>query len=228
MTSLKLVTPRFDGLLDHGLIRNIYALGRNYAEHARELGNEVSAKPLIFMKPRSSIIPDGSTMRVPRAGRPCHHEVELAVLIGAHARFIKPEQSRSVIAGYAIALDMTLRGFQDELKKAGKPWEPAKAWEGSLPLSPIHLAGAIKDPNDLRLECRVDGQLRQNGTTRDMILKVDEAVAYLSELFVLRPGDLLLTGTPAGVGAVEAGQVIEASITGLGSLRIEVADEDAP
>jgi 2-keto-4-pentenoate hydratase/2-oxohepta-3-ene-1,7-dioic acid hydratase in catechol pathway len=209
-------------------IRNVYCIGRNYADHALELGNDPKAKPLIFMKPATARVRSGGVVPLPVLGGACHHEVELALQINKEARFIKEEQALDCISGYAIALDMTLRDLQSELKKAGRSWEMAKAFEGSMPLSEFVPAVQITDPGSLTISLWINDKLVQRGNTNQMILRPHQCVAYVSKYFHLRPGDVILTGTPAGVGAVNRGDKLRAEISGLGALTVEITEEILP
>ena len=203
-------------------IGKIVCLGRNYAEHARELGNEVPSAPVLFMKPATAVIDDGGTVRIPAYSQACHHEVELALLIGREARGVAPEQAMACVAGFGVAIDMTLRDVQDHLKSKGLPWEIAKGFDTSCPLSDFVSASKVSDPHDLALRLWVNGEQRQNGTTAAMIHRVPQIVAHISSIFTLEPGDVILTGTPSGVGQVRNGDVMEAEIAGVGRLRIFV------
>lgn len=203
-------------------IGKIVCLARNYAEHARELGNETPAAPVLFMKPASSVIGDGDTVRIPPYSRECHYEVELAVLIGRECRAVSAENAMEYVAGYGTAIDMTLRDVQNQLKAKGLPWEIAKGFDSACPLSDFVPASAVPDPHNLRLRLSVNGELRQDGCSCDMINRVPQIVAYISAIFTLEPGDVILTGTPAGVGPVVAGDVMEADIEGVARLTIHI------
>ena len=203
-------------------IGKIVCLGRNYAEHARELGNEVPAAPVIFMKPATAVIADGAAVRIPPWSQSCHHEVELALLIGSECRGVSPEQAMEHVAGYGVAIDMTLRDVQDQLKSKGLPWEIAKGFDTSCPLSDFVPVSAVADPHDLTLRLSVNGQQRQNGTTAAMIHRVPQIISHISSIFTLEPGDVILTGTPSGVGPVRAGDVMDADIAGVAGLRVFV------
>lgn len=209
-------------------IRNIYCIGRNYAAHAVELGNDPSAKPLIFMKPASAVIASGGEIVIPHNSGSCHHEIELALQIGQDARFVSAEDAPSKVSGYAVALDMTLRDLQNELKAKGRPWDIAKAFESSLPLGDFVSAETIDNPSDLDLVLTLNGQTVQNGRTDQMILSPYHCVSYVSQYFQLRPGDIIITGTPAGVGPVREGDTLEAQISGLPTLTVTVRDESPP
>ncbi len=204
-------------------IGKIVCLARNYAEHARELGNETPAAPVLFMKPASSVIGDGDTVRIPAFSQECHYEVELAVLIGAQARTVTVDNALDYVAGYGVAIDMTLRDVQNGLKAKGLPWEIAKGFDTACPLSDFVPVGAVADPHALNLTLAVNGEPRQNGTSADMIHRIPQIVAHISAIFTLEAGDVILTGTPAGVGPARAGEVMTAEIATVGCLTIPVA-----
>jgi 5-carboxymethyl-2-hydroxymuconate isomerase len=203
-------------------VGKIVCLARNYAEHARELGNETPAAPVLFMKPASSIIADGEAVVIPAYSQECHYEVELAVLIGKEASHVSAERALEHVAGYGTAIDMTLRDVQNGLKSKGLPWEIAKGFDTACPLSDFVPASAVPDPHSLNLRLSVNGELRQNGTSADMIHRVPQIIAHVSAIFTLEPGDVILTGTPAGVGQVVAGDVMDAGIEGVSTLKIAV------
>lgn len=203
-------------------IGKIVCLARNYAEHARELGNETPAAPVLFMKPSSSVIGDGEAVQIPSYSQECHFEVELAVLIGKTARNVPVEAAMEHVAGYGVAIDMTLRDVQNGLKAKGLPWEIAKGFDTACPLSGFVPAAEVGDPHNLRLTLAVNGEKRQDGCSSDMINRVPQIIAHISGIFTLETGDVILTGTPAGVGPVVAGDVMEAGIEGVASMKIAV------
>jgi 5-carboxymethyl-2-hydroxymuconate isomerase len=204
-------------------IGKIVCLARNYAEHAKELGNETPAAPVLFMKPASSVISDGEAVRIPAYSQECHYEVELAVLVGKQCRWVSVEQAMEHVAGYGVAIDMTLRDVQNLLKAKGLPWEIAKGFDTSCPLSDFVPAAAVADPYNLNLKLLVNGEAHQDGNSSDMIHRVPQIIAYISSIFTLEPGDVILTGTPAGVGPVRPGDVMVAEIVSIGRLTIPVA-----
>jgi 5-carboxymethyl-2-hydroxymuconate isomerase len=204
-------------------IGKIVCLARNYAEHARELGNETPAAPVLFMKPATAVIGDGEAVVIPAYSRECHYEVELAVLIGTRARRVTADRALEHVAGYGVAIDMTLRDVQNQLKAKGLPWEIAKGFDTSCPLSGFVPAAAVPDPHNLNLKLAVNGEARQNGTSSDMIHRIPQIIAHISAIFTLEPGDVILTGTPAGVGQVVPGDVMTAEIVSIGRLTIPVA-----
>ncbi len=204
-------------------VGKIVCIGRNYAEHIKELGNQTPDKPVIFIKPASAIIPSGGTVVIPGYSDDCHHEIELAVLINKKAKGITAEQALEHVSGYAVALDLTLRDVQNVQKSKGLPWEIAKAFDTSCPLSDFISAEQVHDPQNLQLKLTVSGEVRQDGNTRDMMRSVAELIAETSSYFTLEPGDILLTGTPSGVGRICSGDQLNASIEQVGTLKVSVA-----
>lgn len=203
-------------------IGKIVCLARNYAEHARELGNETPTAPVLFMKPATSVISDGETVRIPSYSQECHYEVELALLIGKECRAVSADDALEYVAGYGVAIDMTLRDVQNQLKAKGLPWEIAKGFDTACPLSDFVAAEAVDDPHLLNLKLAVNGEVRQDGCSSDMINRIPQIIAHISAIFTLDAGDIVLTGTPAGVGRVQAGDVMTAEIVTVGSLTIPV------
>jgi 2-keto-4-pentenoate hydratase/2-oxohepta-3-ene-1,7-dioic acid hydratase in catechol pathway len=203
-------------------VGKIICVARNYAEHARELGNPVPDRAVLFMKPASSILADGGTVVIPPAAGSCHHEIELAVLIGQTGKEIEEAAALDHVAGYGVALDLTLRDLQNELKAKGLPWEIAKAFDTACPLSSFVPASQVPDPQQLRLRLRVNGELRQDGTSADMLRPVARLISEASHYFTLEAGDILLTGTPSGVGPLASGDRAEAVIEGVGRLSVSV------
>jgi 5-carboxymethyl-2-hydroxymuconate isomerase len=215
-------TVRLTGSNKTYRVGKVVCLARNYSEHIRELGNEVPEKPVLFIKPSSSIIGQKETVVIPLYSNECHHEVELAVLIGKWGRNIPEENAMAHVAGYGVALDMTLRDVQAELKKKGLPWEAAKAFDTSCPLSDFVPADRIADPHRLRISLKVNSELRQDSSTACMMRRIPAIISEISAMFTLEQGDVILTGTPEGVGPVAAGDQLTAEIEGLGSLEVSV------
>ena len=203
-------------------IGKIVCIGRNYAEHIKELGNQTPDKPVIFIKPASALVPSGGRVIIPGHSDDCHHEIELAVLIGKTAKDVTAEAALDYVSGYAVALDLTLRDVQGVQKTKGLPWEIAKAFDTSCPLSDFVPASQVDDPQGLQLKLTVSGEVRQNGNTRDMIRSIAELIAATSAYFTLEEWDVLLTGTPSGVGRIVSGDRLEASIEQVGMLRVSV------
>lgn len=205
------------------IIGKILCIGRNYVDHIKELGNETSSTPVVFMKPATAVIYDGGQITIPAYSQECHYEAELAVLIGSDGKQIPETESLSHVAGYGVAIDMTLRDVQDRLKQKGLPWEIAKGFDTACPLSDFAPAAAVTDPQDLTIRLSVNGVERQNGSTGLMINRVAKIISYLSTIFTLEEGDIILTGTPAGVGRVVAGDRLQAEIPGVARLAVQVA-----
>jgi len=203
-------------------IGKILCIGRNYADHIKELGNETPERPVIFMKPASSVIGEGEEIVIPPYSSDCHHEAELALLIGVGGKDIPAEEALGHLAGYGVAIDLTLRDVQAEQKKKGLPWEIAKGFDTACPLSDFAPASSVADPQDLRITLSVNGEPRQDGCTSLMIHRIPQLLSYLSSIFTLAPGDLVLTGTPAGVGPIKSGDRLVAEIAGVAKLSVSV------
>jgi len=186
-----------DGTRIHFPVGKLVCVGRNYAEHAKELNNPVPSEPLLFIKPASAAVRDRGAV---------HYEAEIAVLIGKPlSRQPNDEEIREAISGFGVALDLTLRDVQNRLKDKGHPWEIAKAFDGACPLSPFVPGDAVEDLADIGVRLSINGELRQDGNSRDMLTPILELIRYISGHFSLQPGDVVLTGTPAGVGALARG-----------------------
>jgi len=211
-------------------VRRIYCVARNYAEHAREMGATDREAPFFFCKPGDAVLPvaPGSIGRMPYPPKTAdlHHEVELVVAIGATARGISASEARQCIFGYAVGLDMTRRDVQAELKKLARPWDLAKGFDYSAPIGAIRRREDIGTLDHGAIRLTINGSERQHGDLSDMIWTPTEIVATLSEYFELRPGDLVFTGTPAGVGPVSAGDRLVASIDGLSDLNVDIVTRD--
>jgi len=204
-------------------VGSLWCIGRNYAEHARELGNALPEAPVVFLKPASSLVGDGAAVAWPAEIGAVHHEVELVVAIGRGGSRIDRDAALSRVAGYAVGIDLTARDLQAKAKAAGLPWTEAKGRDGFAPLSRFVPAAAVPDPAALGLELRVNGERRQAGLAADMLWDVPALIAYLSERFTLRPGDLIFTGTPPGVGPLSPGDRVEATLEpSLARLKVTV------
>ncbi|GLQ11599.1 fumarylacetoacetate hydrolase [Devosia yakushimensis] len=204
-------------------VRRIYCVGRNYAEHIREMGNDVRDPPFFFAKPADAVVVGGASIPYPPQTEDFHHEIELVVAIGKEGADIPVDQALTHVYGYAAGLDMTRRDLQAVAKKAGRPWEMAKAFDHSAPIGTIEPASEIGHPAKGAITLSVNGVVRQKGDLSEQIWSVSEAIAYLSGFVTLKPGDLIMTGTPAGVGAVARGDVLEGAIEGVGSVRTTIA-----
>jgi 2-keto-4-pentenoate hydratase/2-oxohepta-3-ene-1,7-dioic acid hydratase in catechol pathway len=204
------------------IIGKIICIGRNYVDHIKELGNETPSAPVVFMKPATSVIYDGESIVIPPYSNECHYEAELAVLIGTDGKNIAEKDALGHVAGYGVAIDMTLRDVQDELKKKGLPWEIAKGFDTACPLSDFAPAATVNNPQDLTIRLALNSVERQNGSTGLMINSVARLISHLSTIYTLEEGDIILTGTPAGVGRVVSGDSMQAEISGLASLSVSV------
>lgn len=207
----------------HLSIGKILCIGRNYTEHIKELGNAPPEAPVIFIKPASSVIGEGEAIVIPPYSHDCHHEAELALLIGRKGKDIPVEQAMEYIAGYGVGIDLTLRDVQGELKKKGLPWEIAKGFDTACPLSAFMEASDVADPQNLRIRLTVNGEIRQDGNTSMMIHRIPAIVSHMSGRFTLEPGDVILTGTPAGVSRIVSGDALAAEIPGVAALHVSVA-----
>jgi len=207
-------------------VHRIYCVGRNYAEHAQEMGHTGREPPFFFMKPADAVVvvAEGETGRIdyPPLTTNFHHEIELVVAIGRGGSDIKAADAASHIWGYAIGLDMTRRDLQNEMKKQGRPWDIGKGFEQSAPIGPITPIGSTGELTKGAITLHVNGALRQKGDLSDLIWSVNETIEQLSRGWTLAPGDLIFSGTPAGVGAVLRGDLMEGAVAGLGTLRVAV------
>ena len=200
----------------------VFCLGRNYATHAREMKSEIPPEPVVFLKPPTSLVLAEGRVHLPPGVGEVHHEVEMVAILGHGGKDIPLEQAPAFIAGYGVGLDMTLRDVQAEAKRKGLPWSIAKGFDTSAPVSEFSPAHEVAEPYNLDLTLHVNGALRQHGNTSEMLFRLDTIIAYLSRFFTLEEGDLIFTGTPEGVGPVERGDVLQANLHGVASLRVEV------
>lgn len=201
-------------LLDYP-VSKVVCVGSNYAKHIQEMGSATPQEPVLFIKPETAICDLRQPLVLPQGLGSVHHEVELAVLIGGTLRQATEEHVQTAIAGYGVALDLTLRDIQGQMKKAGQPWEKAKGFDNSCPLSGfIPVSEFQQDPQNVTLGLKVNGQVRQQGTTADMIHKIVPLIAYMSRFFTLHAGDVILTGTPEGVGPLQSGDALEVEFDG--------------
>ncbi|WP_258085068.1 fumarylacetoacetate hydrolase family protein [Thermococcus thermotolerans] len=205
----------------------IICLGRNYAEHAKELGHEVPKEPVIFLKPPSSLIGPKQAIILPRKSKHVDHEVELAVIIGKRGKRIPRERAMDYVLGYTILMDITARDLQWEAKRRGLPWTVSKGFDTFAPVGPRVVDKRELDVSDLELGLKVNGELRQLARTSEMIFKIPEIIEYVSGIMTLEPGDIIATGTPAGVGPLRHGDKVEAWIEGIGKLEEDVLAEDS-
>jgi fumarylpyruvate hydrolase len=202
-------------------VGRIYCVGRNYADHAREMGHDPDREaPFFFMKPANSIVQNNASLSYPVGTKDVHHEIELVVAIGKGGKNIAVDKALSHVWGYGVGLDMTRRDIQGEAKKQGRPWEMGKSFDESAPVTALRPASEIGHPAKGAITLKVNGQVRQSGDLAMQIWNVPEQISYLSHLITLQPGDLIFTGTPAGVGPIKPGDKLEGHVDGVGDLVI--------
>ena len=203
-------------------VRRVYCIGRNYAAHAIEMGHDPDREaPFFFQKNPDNLDASGEFPYPPKSSD-VHHEVEIAVMLKSGGSDIPLDEALDHVFGYALSLDMTRRDLQGEMKKQGRPWEIGKAFERSAPVGPVHPVSEVGHPDHGRITLKVNGELRQEGDLNQMIWKVPEMISYLSEFFELAPGDVIMSGTPSGVGPVNRGDRMEIEVEGLGGLTVSV------
>jgi len=203
-------------------VRRVYCIGRNYAAHAIEMGHDPDREPPFFFQKNPDNLDHSGQFPYPPHSSDVHHEVEVAVMLKSGGQNIPLDSALDHVFGYAIALDMTRRDLQGEAKKLGRPWEIGKAFERSGPIGPILPATEIGHPGTGGIRLTVNGELRQEGDLAQMIWKVPEMISYLSDYFILAAGDVIMSGTPSGVGPVERGDVMTATVDGMGELTVRV------
>ncbi|HWX65224.1 MAG TPA: fumarylacetoacetate hydrolase family protein [Rhodanobacter sp.] len=201
-------------------VRRVFCIGRNYAEHAREMGAAVdTTSPMFFCKPADAVVSDGADVPYPQATSDLHHEVEMVVALGAGGHDLTPTQAVALVWGYGVGLDLTRRDLQAQAKAKGHPWDVAKAFDHSAPVSALRPAAEVTLTEDSVLRLRVNGELRQQARLGDMVHGVPQIIAALSTLFELKAGDLIFTGTPAGVAALQRGDRFHAELIGVAELE---------
>ncbi len=203
-------------------IGKLVCLARTYRKHAQEMNTDVTKDLLLFLKPASSIIFDGRSIIIPRMSKCLHHEVELGVVIGKKCKNVPQKEALDYVLGYLLALDITARDIQAEAKTNGWPWGIAKGFDTFAPVSKVVLKEDAPDPNNLDLWLKVNGEIRQSSNTSYMIYSAERIIEFISSIMSLVHGDLIMTGTPEGVGEVVAGDVIEATLGDVCSLRVDV------
>ena len=204
-------------------VHRIFCVGRNYAAHAVEMGHDPDKEPpFFFQKAPSTILQPGEDFPYPSRSSDVHYEMEHVIAIGQGGADISVASALAHVFGYGVGLDMTRRDLQGEAKKMGRPWEVGKSFDHSAPMSAIHPVSAIGHPAEGAVTLKVNGELRQNGDLNQLIWKSEEVISYLSGLFTLYPGDLIMTGTPAGVGPVSRGDVMEGEVAGIDKIRVAV------
>lgn len=227
MTSYAIDAPRVVALPVSGTdatfpVRRVYCIGRNYAAHAIEMGHDPDREPPFFFQKNPDNLDVSGEFPYPVRSSDVHHEIEMAVMLKSGGDNISVDGALEHVFGYALSLDMTRRDLQGEQKKMGRPWEIGKAFERSAPVGIVHTVADIGHPDQGRVELQVNGEVKQEGDLNQMIWKVSEMISYLSEYFTLAAGDVILSGTPAGVGPVNKGDQMKVSIEGLGSMDVPV------
>ncbi len=216
---------RFQDSREHLRIGKIICLARTYKEHAKEMNAVTTEDPLLFLKPTSSIIFNHHTIRIPKRSHSLHHEVELGVILGKKGKNIREEDAMSYVRGYLVALDITARDIQSVAKKNGWPWTIAKGFDTFAPISDAVLKEKVPNPQNLTLSLTINGVIRQQANTSQMIYSIERIISFISEIMTIEPGDLILTGTPEGVGEIKEGDILEAHLDDLCSLTVDVARE---
>ncbi|HEX8012769.1 MAG TPA: fumarylacetoacetate hydrolase family protein [Casimicrobiaceae bacterium] len=216
------------GRSDRFPVRHIYCVGRNYAEHAKEMGGDAAKEPpFFFTKPADAIVPvvdpDVGNVRYPSATKNYQHELELVVAIGTAGANLAPERAREVVYGYAVGLDMTRRDLQNAMREIKRPWDIGKSFAQAAPIGPVFAVTDVGHPSRGPIALDVNGAPRQRGDLADMVWDVPHVLHFLSQYYELLPGDLVFTGTPAGVAAVVPGDLLVGRIEGLGTLSIRIA-----
>jgi fumarylpyruvate hydrolase len=204
-------------------IRRVFCVGRNYAAHAREMGKDPTREPpFFFMKPADTVVPASDVVPYPTLTSDFHHEVELVVAIGNGGINVKREDALGLVWGYGVGVDLTRRDIQDRAKKMSRPWDWAKGFDASAPCSPLQPVGAIGHPEEGRIWLEVNGTLKQEGDLRDLIWPIADVISYVSQAVALAPGDLIYTGTPAGVGPLRPGDQVRGGVDGVADFAFVV------
>jgi len=204
-------------------IRRVFCVGRNYAAHAREMGKDPDREPpFFFTKPADAVVPAEGTVAYPPLTENLHHEIELVVAIGKGGANVTPAQALDLVWGYAVGVDLTRRDLQDVAKKMSRPWDWSKAFDASGPCGPLHPVSAVGHPAKGAIWLKVNGEIRQQGDLDELIWPVADVIAYISESMTLAPGDVIFTGTPAGVGALNPGDVVTGGVDGLGEIAFTI------
>lgn len=211
------------GTADRFPVHRIYCVGRNYAAHTREMGHDPDREPpFFFQKPADTLVAEGGEFPYPSASNEVHYEMELVVALAKGGDNIPPEEALDYVFGYGVGLDMTRRDLQNEAKDMGRPWESGKAFEHSAPCSRLYPVSQVGHPRQGAIWLTVNGETKQQADLADMIWDVPHIIAYLSQLFTLQPGDLIYTGTPAGVGPIQRGDVMHGGVENVGEIEIKV------
>jgi 2-keto-4-pentenoate hydratase/2-oxohepta-3-ene-1,7-dioic acid hydratase in catechol pathway len=203
-------------------IGKLICLARTYKKHAEEMKSEIPKVPFLFFKPASSVIFNGDSIIYPNMSKCLHHEVELGVIIRKKCKNVPHDKALDYVLGYCLALDITARDIQSEAKKKGWPWSIAKGFDTFAPISEVVLKEEVANPNTLDLSLKVNGNIRQSSNTKNMIFSVEQIIEYISRIMTLESGDLIMTGTPEGVAEIKKGDVLEAKLGNICSLKVDV------
>jgi fumarylpyruvate hydrolase len=207
-------------------LRRVFCVGRNYAAHAREMGADPDREPpFFFTKPADAVVPASGTVPFPPSTKDLHHEVELVVALKAGGANIEPGQALDLVWGYAVGVDLTRRDLQDVAKKASRPWDLAKGFDASGPCSPLQPLACTGHPEQARVWLEVNGEVKQEGNLNEMIWPVPDVIAYLSRFVTLAPGDLIFTGTPSGVGALQPGDRVRGGVDGVATFDFTMGSQ---
>jgi fumarylpyruvate hydrolase len=209
-------------------LRRVFCVGRNYAAHAREMGKDPNREPpFFFMKPADAVVPAAGTLPYPRATDDLHHEMEMVVALGAGGADVAPEDALALVWGYGAGIDLTKRDLQAVAKELSRPWDLSKGFDASAPCSELHPVSEVGHPSDKRIWLEVNGQIRQEGNLDEMIWGVADTISYLSRFVELAPGDLIFTGTPAGVAALKPGDRVRGGVDGVAGFELTVGPKPA-
>ena len=213
----------FKDRIDRNLsIGKLVCLARTYKKHAQEMKSDIPKEPLLFLKPASSVIFNGDIIKIPKMSKCIHHEVELGIVIGKKCKNVLKKDAMDYVLGYLVALDITARDLQSELKKKGWPWGIAKGFDTFAPISDVVLKEDVSNPQNLDILLKVNKEIRQSSNTSYMIFSIEKIIEFISKIMTLEAGDLIMTGTPEGVGEIVAGDVLEAELGDICSLKVSV------
>jgi fumarylpyruvate hydrolase len=216
------------GSSDRFPLRRIFCVGRNYAAHAREMGSDPNREPpFFFSKPADAAVPAQGAVPYPPATGDLHHEVELLVALGKGGANVRPQDALSMVWGYGVGVDLTRRDLQAAAKDMGRPWDMAKGFDASAPCAELHPVSEVGHPSPARIWLELNGVVKQQGNLDEMIWPVADVIAHLSRFVALAPGDLIFTGTPSGVGAIEPGDVVRGGVDGVGTFEFTMGPRAA-
>jgi len=211
-----------DGNIKNVGIGKLVCLARTYKRHAEEMCSNVTKDPLLFLKPASSVIFNGESIIMPAMSKCLHHEVELGIVLGKKCKNVSQKEALNYVLGYLIALDITARDIQTEAKKNGWPWSIAKGFDTFAPISEVVLKEYLPNPNNIDIFLKINGEIRQSSNTSHMVYSVERIIEFISHIMTLEPGDLIMTGTPEGVGEITKGDILEAGLSDICILKVDV------